>query len=82
MTRNLDRDPTEFFSVVGAPYVREGHGQGCFVRERRTDDQRPRKLEIGIAGVFAAFCVVSFGFSLFVTSGGAKLVQVAYEVMK
>ena len=82
MSRHFDKNHTEFFSVVGAPYLHEGHGPGCFAEERRTDDQRPRKLEIGIASVFAAFCAMSFGFSLFVTSGGARLVEVAYQAVK
>jgi hypothetical protein len=82
MARHFDKDPTEFFSVVGAPYVRESHGPGCLVSEQRTGDHRPRKLEIGFAGAFAAFCVASFGFSLFATSGAAKLVEVAYQAVK
>ena len=82
MSGHFHNNPTELFSVVGAPYVREGHGPGCFLRERRTDDQRPRKLEISVAGVFAAFCVMSFGFSLFVTSGAARLIEVASYAVK
>lgn len=27
MSRSQDRDPTRFFSVVGAPYVAERHGE-------------------------------------------------------
>ena len=82
MRRNFDKDPTEFFAVVGTAYVRETHGQGCFVQERRTDDQRLRKLEIGVASVFAAFCVMSFGFSLFITTGAARLLEVASYAVK
>jgi hypothetical protein len=76
------QDPTEFFSVVGSPYIRERHGDEHRVRERRTDDQRPRKLEIGVASVFAAFCAVALGVSLFASSGAAKLVSAAYNAMR
>jgi hypothetical protein len=82
MSRQLHQDPTEFFSVVGAPYIREQHSAGHYVRERRTDDQRPRKLEIGIASAFAGFCAVAFGISLFANDGAAKLVEVAYNAVK
>ena len=82
MTRQSHQDPTEFFSVVGAPYVREHHGQDDIVRGRRTDDQRPRKLEIGIASAFAGFCAMSFGVSLFSSNGAVKLVEVAFNAVK
>ena len=38
MTRQFYQDPTEFFSVVGAPFVREHHSDGYCVHERRTDE--------------------------------------------
>jgi hypothetical protein len=79
MPRRFDKDPTEFFSVVGAPYVRERHAH---IHERRTDDQRPRKLEIGFATVCAGFCAVMLGISLFASSGAARLVEVAYQAVK
>jgi hypothetical protein len=80
MNRKFHQDPTEFFSVVGAAYPREHHGH--YVRERRTDDQRPRTLEIGVATIFAGFCAVALGVSLFASSGAAKLVEVAYYAVK
>jgi hypothetical protein len=82
MTRQSQQDPTKFFSVVGAPYVREHHGQHHYVRERRTDDHRPRTLEIGIASAFAAFCGSALGVSLFANAGAAKLVDVAVNAVK
>jgi hypothetical protein len=72
-------DPTEFFSVVGAPYIRERHSSH---HERRTDDLRPRRLEIGVATVYAACCVLALGISMFSTSGAAKLVEAAYHAVK
>ena len=82
MTRPFHQDPTEFFSVVGAPYVREHHGHDYHGHERRTDDQRPRKFEIGVATVFTGFCAVALGVSLFASSGAARLVEVAYHAVK
>ena len=74
MTRHFHQDPTEFFSVVGAPYPRERQSREVGVYERRTDDQRPRKLEISVATIFAGFCAVALGVSLFASSGAARLV--------
>ena len=82
MTRPFHQDPTEFFSVVGAPYPREHHGREYHVHERRTDDQRPRTLEIGVATIFAGFCGVALGVSLFASSGAARLVEVAYHAVR
>jgi hypothetical protein len=82
MTRHFQQDPTEFFSVVGAPYLRESHGDDRYIHERRTDDQRPRRLEIGVASVFAGFCAVALGVSLFASDGAAKLVEVAINAVK
>jgi hypothetical protein len=82
MTRQFHHDPTEFFSVVGAPYIRESHVREHHVHERRTDDQRPRKLEIGVASFFAGFCAAALGMSLFASSGAAKLVEVAYQAVR
>ena len=77
MPRRSNQDPTEFFSVVGLPFVRERHGH-----ERRTDDLRPRKLEIGVATVYAACCAVALGVSMFSTSGAAQLVHVATNAVR
>jgi hypothetical protein len=82
MPRHSHQDRTQFFSVVGAPYISEQHGAGHYTRERRTDDQRPRKLRIGIASAFAGFCAVVFGVSLFATDGPAKLAEVAFNAVK
>ena len=82
MTRQFQQDPTEFFSVVGAPYLRESHGDDHYIHERRTDDQRPRKFEIGVASVFAGFCAVALGVSLFASDGAAKLVEVAFNAVR
>ena len=82
MPRPFAKDPTEFFSVVGAPYIPDHHGNGLHIHELRTDDQRPRTLEIGFATLCAGFCAVMLGVSLFGTSGAARLVEVAYYAVK
>ena len=81
MHRQYEKDPTEFFSVVGAPYVRER------VRESDTFDQRlhdapaprRRRLNIGIATVGAGLGAVVLGVSLFTTNGVARLGEVAFQ---
>jgi hypothetical protein len=80
MTRHFNQDPTEFFTVVGAPYIRERHWHEALAR--RTDDQRPDQLEAGAASVFAAFCAVALGVSLFASNGAAKLFEVAAYAVK
>jgi len=80
MTRPFRQDPTEFFSVVGAPFVREQHRGEYHIH--RTDDQRPRRLEIGIATIFTGFCAVALGVLLFTNSGAAELVKVAVNAVK
>ena len=84
MHRQFDRDPTEFFSVVGAPYVRERTSRaGEYDREfRRTGSSRGRGLKVGVATIGAGVCAVLFGTSLFATSGAARLVEVAYWAVK
>ena len=82
MPQQSQQDPTEFFSVVGGPYIREQHGQGGYVRERRTDDHRPRVFAIGLVSAFAAFCGSALGVSLFANNGAAKVVETALNAVK
>ena len=70
MTWQFHQDPTKF------------GGREYYVNERRTDDQRPRKLEIGVATLFAGFCAVSLGVSLFAGSGAVRLAEVAYYAVR
>ena len=77
MIRQIHQDPTAFFSVVGAPYIHEHHVHDRSVRGLRTDDQRPRMLEIGVASVFAGCCAVALSVLLFAGSGTAKLAKIA-----
>ena len=83
MHRQLDKDPTEFFSVVGAPYVRER------VRETQTDGHRflegpaprRRQLNIGLVTLGAGLGAVLLGISLFATNGVARLSEVAFQAV-
>jgi hypothetical protein len=82
MPRPFEKDPTRFFTVVGAPYI----------HERRTETHYPRPLEIGVAAGGTIFCAVVLGLSLFAQSGFAqsgfaksgfaKFAEVAQRVVK
>jgi hypothetical protein len=85
MHRQLERDPTEFFSVVGAPYVRER------AREDRVEDDcvyslpafmpSRRRSKIGFAAVCAALGTVLLGMSLFASDSAARLAEVAFQAI-
>ena len=85
MHRQLERDPTEFFSVVGAPYVRERVGESHtgpnFFRERVARAPRSRGFKIGLTTVGAGMGAVALGISLFATSGAARLGEAAYQAI-
>ena len=77
MTGQLHQDPTEFFAVVGAPYIGERHADGHYAPEHSIDDRRLPRFELGISSFCAAFCIVALGVSLLANTGAAKLVEVA-----
>ena len=85
MHRQLERDPTEFFSVVGAPYdrerVREDRAGEHHLYDRPVSAPRRRSLKIGFVTLGAGLSAVFFGISLFATSGAARLGEVAFQVM-
>jgi len=81
MRGQFDRDPTQFFSVVGAPYVRE-RSEERPVHALRANATRPRLFEIGVATLFAVFCAVALAMPLFANSGAGKLVQLATHVIR
>ena len=78
MPRHIHKDPTEFFSVVGAPYVRESRAEPAR-RHHHHHHGGPdaRQPEAGVAGLWLVFYVAIFGASLFANSGAARLVEVA-----
>ncbi len=77
MTRQSHQRSTEFFSVVGTPYIGERHADGHYAHEHSIDDQRPPRFELGMSSFCAAFCIVALGVALFADNGAAKLVEVA-----
>jgi hypothetical protein len=83
MQRQFDRDPTEFFSVVGAPYVRE-RPSAVGENDRdldRTESPGGRRVKIGVAAM-SGLCAVILGISLFAASGAGRLVEVAYRAVQ
>jgi len=82
MSRHVNRDPTEFFSVVGAPYVRDRTGQERPVHELRAQASRPRLFVIGVATLSAAFCAVALAVPLLADTGAIRLVQLAYQAVR
>jgi hypothetical protein len=85
MHRQLDKDPTEFFSVVGAPYVRErvreGHTGEYRLYDRPASAPRWRQFKIGFATVCAGLGGVLLGMSLSATNGAARLAEVAFQAI-
>ena len=82
MHRQFEKDPTEFFSVVGAPYVRERVGEGDIGTQLlhpgpaapRRDRRQPK---IGLATLCAV--LGAFVLGMFATSVTARLSEVAYQ---
>jgi hypothetical protein len=74
MSTNSERDPTKYFSVVGAAYVPERH-EG---EHRRTVDQPTASAPAsGVAGLWLVFYAVIIGFSVIANSGVGKWINVA-----
>ena len=73
MPHHFDKNPTEFFSGVGAPYIRERHNETDPIRSQ------PFGLRSAVALVF---CTVALGVMLSAASGFAKLVAVAQHIGK
>jgi hypothetical protein len=83
MHRQFEKDPTEFFSVVGAPYVRErvrddDTGKD-HLRDHLASAPGRRQLRIGFVTLCASLGAVLFGVSLFATNGAARLGEVAFQ---
>jgi hypothetical protein len=83
MSMQIDKDPTEFFSVVGAPYVPEHRGDGrrhleAWQVERSTDINQP---ETAGAVLWLVFYGVIIGAGLLSKAGATKLVAMASVVL-
>jgi hypothetical protein len=81
MHRQLERDPTEFFSVVGAPYVRERVQEGDTGKDHLHDRlvSAPRRPRLRIGFVTLCALVGAFVLGMFATAGTAHLSEVAYQ---
>jgi len=73
-THQTDRDPTEFFSVVGTPYVTEQHDDG---RSHYVDQTVSKESAAGVAGLWLVFYGAIIGLSVLANSGAAKWINVA-----
>lgn len=81
MVHPPDRDPTALFSVVGAPYVREQSSRDIVLRDVN-GARRPRRIVFSLAVIGAVLLAAVFGGSLAVDHGPAKLIELAYRVVK
>jgi len=79
MLRHTDKDPTEFFTVVGAAYVPEHHVDDS---NRIREASETRSPETGVAALWLVFYAVIFGYALFASGGAAKLIEIANVALK
>ena len=78
MTHHTDRDPTEFFSVVGAPYVAEQHDDG---RGNYVDQMVTKETAALVAGLWLVLYGAIIGVSVLASGSAAKWISVA-ELLK
>ena len=74
MSINSERDPTKYFSVVGAAYVPERHDDN---RRPDADQAMASAPAGGVAVLWLVFYAVVIGFSIVANSTVAKWVNVA-----
>jgi hypothetical protein len=72
MSIESEKDPTKYFSVVGAAYVPERHDD-----VRTADRTIASEPASGVAGLWLVFYVVVIGLSVIANSSVAKWVNVA-----
>jgi len=77
MSKSSDKDRTELFTVVGAPYVPEHHAE---TNRLQNDDTLPP--EIGIAGLWLVFYVAIFGAVVFGHEEIGQVVQLAWSYLR
>jgi len=77
MARNISRDRTELFTVVGAPYVPEHHTDSNN-HYRGNSNRRPTAT--GVASVWLVFYVVIVGFAIY-TGGGRGIAYVSSVIL-
>jgi hypothetical protein len=84
MTNLIEKDPTEFFSVVGAAYVPERRSESNrHLAEPQGDRRTDIKLsEFGAAALWLVFYGLIIGASLFSHAGADKLAAITSEAIK
>lgn len=73
MSFTTGTNPTQFFSVVGAAYVAESHGDRIGHLPAHSEVEQ---LQVGVTGLWMSFFAV-IGFSLIHGSQTAKALQIA-----
>lgn len=82
MTFGIDRDKTELFTVVGAPYVAEQHhadGESHFQAEH---DKPETNTDTGIAGLWVVFYVVIAIAGLVSSGSVGRAIDYAVAMLK
>jgi hypothetical protein len=77
MTRIIDKDRTELFSVVGAAYVPEHHTDGAGHDHANYSTRR----ETGVASLWLVFYAVIVGIAIFKHGGAGTAVTLAGTVL-
>jgi hypothetical protein len=80
MSDHRDKDRTELFTVIGAPYVPERHSDtpGHY---HKTSEEGCKK-GTSVAGLWLAFYAVIIGIALLGGSGAGSAIQVACNYFK
>jgi hypothetical protein len=74
MSVDSERDPTKYFSVVGAAYVPERHDDGQL---RDEEQAMSSKRAGGVAGLWLVFYAAVIGMSVIANAGVVKWSHVA-----
>jgi hypothetical protein len=72
MSISSERDPTKYFTVVGAAYVQERHDDRRYVEQMETSGRAG-----GVAGLWLVLYAGVIGFSVIANSNVAKWINVA-----
>ena len=79
MSAHRDKDRTEFFTVVGAPYVRERHADTTGHYHKVSDEGRTGT---SMAGLWLAFDGLIIAAAVFGKAGATSAIEVACNYLK
>ena len=79
MSDYRDKDRTELFTVVGAPYVREHHADTTG-HYHKVSDEGPRGT--GMAGLWLVFYGLIIGVAVLGKAGATSAIEVACNYLK